>query len=76
MALINLKSYRLAKEFEKDSKDMLKVIDLTQRGLVIFRHYKPIKAILAVLTDQKAILQAHLVTANKILEQKEVEDEK
>ena len=70
--LVNLKSYKLAKEFDKDAKTMLKVIDLTQRSLVHFRHYKPIKAILAELTNQKGILEAHLSTAQKILSKEEV----
>jgi hypothetical protein len=73
MAIVNLKSYRLAKEFSKDAKDIMKVLDLTEKALAHFSHYKPVKAILSELRNQKGILSAHQATAEKILEQKEVE---
>lgn len=69
----NLRNYRLAKEFEKDSHDFLRAIDLSIKALTHFRHYKPIANILHTLTDQRAILSAHLNTANKILAKKDID---
>jgi hypothetical protein len=70
--ITNLKSYRLAKEYKKDSTDFLKVIELSQRGLKPFLQYTPIAKILSELKNQEAILKAHLNTAEKILAKKEV----
>ena len=70
--LINLRSWKLAKTFTEDSKSILKVLDLTERSLTLFKHYKPIKAILLEISNQKVILESHLLTAKKILDKKEV----
>jgi hypothetical protein len=71
--LVNLRSYKMAKEFSKDAKDIMKVLELTQKALAHFNHYKPVKAILVEVTNQKGILAAHLATAEKILSKQEVE---
>lgn len=72
----NLNNFRLAKKYKKDSVDFLKVIDLSIRGLTPFKVYIPVKKILLELHDQKAILMAHLSTAEKILDKKEIINEK
>ena len=71
--LVNLKSYRLAKEFSKDAKDIMKVLDLTEKALAHFSHYKPVKSVLSELRNQKGILSAHQAVAAKILNKEEVE---
>lgn len=70
MSIINLKNYKLAKEYKDDSSDILKVIDLSIRGLQGFNKYKPVMHLLGDLKNTKALLEAHLKTADKILGEK------
>lgn len=65
--LIPLKDYKIAKKFKEDSKEIMKVIDLSLKALSHFKYYTPVKKIINELTDQKSILQAHLNTAEKVL---------
>lgn len=74
MDVINLKSYKVAKEYAKDSEEFLKVIDLSIRALSFYNKYKPVSSILYSLKDNKAILEAHLNTAKKIIKSSKVGD--
>jgi hypothetical protein len=74
MNVTKLKDYRVAKKFVADSESFMRVIDLSIRALTPFKTYKPINRVLVELEDQKAILGAHLNTAQKILEKKNAEE--
>lgn len=67
--LVKLKDYKIAKKYKTDSTEILKVIDLATRALIHFKYYTPVKKILSEMNDQKAILLAHLATADKLLNQ-------
>lgn len=67
--IVNLKNYKVAKKYAEDAVNILKVVDLAMRGLQLYRHYKPVAAMLSDLKDNKVMLEAHLQTANKILAQ-------
>lgn len=67
--LVNLKSYKTAKKFSEDYVHVARVFDLTIRALQPFSKYKPVVSVLDVLRDNKAILDAHKNTADKILKQ-------
>lgn len=66
--IVKLKDYKIAKKFEEDFASIDKVIDLSIRGLVNFKQYKPVVAILHEMNNQRTILQAHNKVAKKILD--------
>ncbi len=41
-------------------KSILKVLDLTQRGLKMFEVYTPVRIILTTIRSERLILEAHL----------------
>lgn len=55
----DFKAYKEAKVFCKHLEMILKVIDLSIRGLSCYRIYVPVKKILLVLEDQQSILKSH-----------------
>jgi hypothetical protein len=65
--VVNLQNYKLAKEFIKDSKMVLRALELSIRALTPFNKYKPISQVLGEMRAQKAIMEAHLRTAHKII---------
>lgn len=67
--VVDLKNYKVAKQFNSDAKVILKIVDLAIRGFQPFSHYKPVGEILSVLKSNKSILEAHAVTASKMLAQ-------
>lgn len=67
MPVVKLRDYKVARQFKADSTEILKVLDLATRALTIYKHYVPCKKIIAEMNNQKAILNAHLTTANKLL---------
>lgn len=67
MSVVKIKDYRIAKKYSQDSIEILKVLDLTTRALSLYKYYTPVKKILASIVDEKAILMAHLNTAEKLL---------
>jgi hypothetical protein len=67
MSVVKLHDFKVAKKFKEDSKEIMKVIDLSLRALTLYKYYTPVKKIINELTDQKSILQAHLNTAEKVL---------
>lgn len=65
--LVKLKDYKIARKYKQDSVEILKVLDLTTRALSLYKYYTPVKKILANIVDERAILMAHLNTAEKLL---------
>jgi hypothetical protein len=76
MAVIQLKSYRIAKQYSKDAEVFMRILSLTIEGLQHYSRYKPIGEIVASLKSNKQTLDAHLQSAQKILAKKEVKDVK
>ncbi len=64
---INLKNYKIAKEFIEDGALILKLVNLSMPGLNKFTKYKPVANMLSDINSQKAILEAHMRTAKKIV---------
>lgn len=69
--LVKLKDYKVARQFKQDSVEILRVLDLATKALTFYKHYVPCKKVIAEMNNQKAILNAHLNTANKLLEKKD-----
>lgn len=77
---VKMKNVKSLDEF-KDSKKLkvyvvhlkaiLRVVDLSIRGLVSFEVYKPVHEILRTLREQKMILESHLNKYEKILKERE-----
>lgn len=67
MNIVNIQHYKTARQYVKDAKIILKVLDLTVRGLSPFAQYKPVSSILNEITNSRTMLEIHLKTANKIL---------
>lgn len=65
--LVDLRTYKVAKNFIKDAKSFMKSIDGALKTLHPFSHYKPVSNIIAELRNNKSILLAHLSTAEKIV---------
>ena len=72
MAVIEMRSYKIAKKFTEDSTSFMRIIELATQGLSQYNHYKPIANILHELATNKQVLEAHLESAKKILAKKEV----
>jgi hypothetical protein len=65
--LYDFNRYKLAKEYQEDCKTILKIVNLSITGLDRYKRYKPVAEILTELRNNKAILEAHLHTAKKVL---------
>lgn len=65
--IVKINDYKIAKQFSVDVENIMKAINLTSKALSYYQHYKPVKKILNTLIDEKAILEAHLSTAQKLL---------
>lgn len=73
--LIELKSYRLAKQYAADYLIIEKIISLTITGLETFKYYKPIANLIYELKNTQTIMRAHASTAEKLLQRGKTTDE-
>lgn len=62
--------YKKAKIIVEDLEKILKIIDLSMKGLKPFRKYTSLSETLLCLEDSKSILEIHLEHHRKILENK------
>lgn len=67
MSVVKIREYKVAKQFKSDSVEILRVLDLATKALTFYKHYVPCKKVMAEMNNQKAILMAHLTTADKLL---------
>lgn len=69
---IDPKKYKLSKTFCKDLEIILKVVDLSIRGLSPYAIYKPVNRILNVLKEEQTILKLHYESNKKLRDNKGV----
>lgn len=69
----NLAKYKLAKRICEDLPKILRVIDLSIKGLSFYKHYVPAAAIINYLKEQEHTIKFQLEKYKKILEQKGLE---
>lgn len=67
----NLKKQKEAKAVIPHLEAILKVFVLTIAALKIFKAYIPVAKVLAVIEDQKLILDSHLTKYRKLLKENE-----
>ena len=70
MSVHKLGDYKISKTVVRDLEAILTVINLTIRGLQLFKHYIPVAKVLNVLENEKGILNAHLQKYTKINQEK------
>lgn len=66
----NLKDYKKANVYVTHLQAILKVIDLSIRGLTMFEVYTPVGRILTNLKNEKIVLEAHLTEQKRILKER------
>jgi hypothetical protein len=66
----NFKDIKKIKLYVTHLKAILKVVDLSIRGLITFEVYTPVHAILVTMREQKRILESHLNQYTKILKER------
>ena len=67
IVVVNLKNYKVAKQFLSDYAVVEKLLLLSIQGLSKFKHYKPINQAIHELRNALLIMQAHQKTAEKIV---------
>lgn len=73
MSVTNLGSFKDKKKFKRyieDLEKILKVIDLAQKGLIHFKHYRYVQEIVSVLETNKTLFDMHKKKYEKALENK------
>lgn len=70
MSVFNAKKYKLAKVICGDLELILKVVNLSLRGLEPYRPYTPVRRLIESLKEEKSILESHLEKQKKIKKEK------
>lgn len=70
LVVYNLNLYKKAKIYKKHLLAIIHTIKLSESALGHFKAYTPVARILAVMTEQRVVLEQHLKSANKIEETK------
>lgn len=70
MAVHNIKDLKNARVFSQHIEAILQVINLTIKGLEMFKAYGSAQRILATLKEEKHILESHLKHQKLILSSK------
>jgi len=66
----SLKDYKEAIILTEHLDAILKVLNLTERGLEHFKLYIPVAKVLHTIKDQKSILEVHYEKAKRVKESK------
>ena len=66
----NLKDYKQARVFEKDLKQVIKIINLAISALHHYSKYAPVSVIISSLQTNKTILEIHYNKYKRIVEAK------
>lgn len=76
MSTHNIRSYKLAKIFEKDLSTLIKHVDSAIILFAPYAKYSPINRILNVLQNEQLILKSHEQEAKHLIETKgKIQDE-
>lgn len=78
MSAINLDEYKKTKRSKvivAELKAVLRIVNLTIRGIKGFNYYTPVKDLVTHLRDSKTILEVHLNHHIKLLEKESKSDE-
>jgi len=65
--LHNFKNYKKAKVYVQHLEAILKVVDLSVKGLSLFEVYIPVHRILVVMKDERRFLESHLKEQQEII---------
>lgn len=68
--IVNINEYKKAKILVGDLEKIIKVIDLTIKGLSYYKKYEPVSQIISNLQTNKSILEISYIKYKKILEKK------
>lgn len=66
----DFKLYKEAKSVSPHLKTIIEILNLTYRGLSIYKHFIPVTKVLHVINEQKSILEAHKSKYEKIIKEK------
>jgi hypothetical protein len=69
----NFAKYKLAKQVCQDLPKVLKVLDLSIKGLGFYKHYASAAGIIVFLKEQQQLIQYQLEKYQKILDKKGLE---
>jgi uncharacterized Fe-S cluster-containing radical SAM superfamily enzyme len=69
--LDDFKKYKQSKLIVKELTFVIKIINLTLKGLGPFKRYTSIKEIIRVLEEHKGILEVHLNSNKKTIDKKD-----
>lgn len=51
------KDRKLYKRILQDIDNILAILDMSQRGLMVFKHYKPVQEIISIIETNKTLFQ-------------------
>lgn len=69
-SLKDFKDERKMRVYVSHLKQILKVLDLTSRGLKLFEVYTPVRSILTTIRMERVVLESHLKKFEKHLKEK------
>ena len=69
ISIKDFKQKKLVIQLVKDLEEILSRINITNKSLSQYKHYKPVSHILVELTNNRAILEAHLNKYKRFLEE-------